>query len=153
MQVGFQHILVCDRLGILERYRLHNMNWAKLDIARQTNPGNIKGTLGDALRNADSANELRLNIKLRSSRGEPGTASGLSLALDAKEEPAEEPTEKEMWEARLGQEMQPQRARPPEEYATTQAIDQLRADRMRRMEEQRHKDDDELAILRKVKQA
>src|SRR6266496_717137 len=53
MLAGFQHILVCDRLGILERYRLHNMNWAKLDIARQTNPGNIKGTLEDALRNAD----------------------------------------------------------------------------------------------------
>ncbi len=53
MQTGLQHILVCDRLGILERYRLHNMNWAKLDIARQTNPSDIKGTLGDALRNAD----------------------------------------------------------------------------------------------------
>ncbi|GAC1344283.1 MAG: hypothetical protein NVSMB27_05070 [Ktedonobacteraceae bacterium] len=53
LRVGFQHILVCDRLGILERYRLHNMNWAKLDIARQTNTTNIKGTLGDALRGAD----------------------------------------------------------------------------------------------------
>src|SRR6266478_1281300 len=45
MLAGFQHILVCDRLGILERYRLHNMNWAKLDIARQTNPSDIKGML------------------------------------------------------------------------------------------------------------
>ncbi len=53
MQAGFQHILICDRLGILERYRLHNMNWAKLDIARQTNPDDIKGTLADALRGAD----------------------------------------------------------------------------------------------------
>jgi malate dehydrogenase (oxaloacetate-decarboxylating) len=53
LQAGFQHILVCDRLGILERYRLHHMNWAKLDIARQTNPNDIKGTLSDALRNAD----------------------------------------------------------------------------------------------------
>src|SRR6266487_5303181 len=53
MQAGFQHLLVCDRLGILERYRLHNMNWAKLDIARQTNPGDRKGTLADALGNAD----------------------------------------------------------------------------------------------------
>ncbi len=53
MLAGFQHILVCDRLGILERYRLHNMNWAKLDIARQTNPSDIKGTLEDAARNAD----------------------------------------------------------------------------------------------------
>jgi len=53
MLAGFQHILVCDRLGILERYRLHNMNWAKLDIARQTNPTDLKGSLADALRNAD----------------------------------------------------------------------------------------------------
>ena len=53
LQAGFQHILVCDRLGILERYRLHNMNWAKLDIARQTNPNDSKGALGDALHNAD----------------------------------------------------------------------------------------------------
>src|SRR2546427_9114161 len=53
MLAGFQHILVCDRLGILERYRLHNMNWAKLDIARRTNPDDIKGTLSDALRDAD----------------------------------------------------------------------------------------------------
>jgi len=53
LHAGFQHILVCDRLGILERYRLHNMHWAKLDIARQTNPSNIKGLLSDALRNAD----------------------------------------------------------------------------------------------------
>src|SRR6266550_9094891 len=53
MLAGFQHILVCDRLGILERYRLHNMNWAKLDIARQTNPSDVKGTLEDALRGAD----------------------------------------------------------------------------------------------------
>jgi malate dehydrogenase (oxaloacetate-decarboxylating) len=54
MQAGFQHILVCDRLGILERYRLRNMNWAKLDIARQTNPADLKGTLEDALRGADA---------------------------------------------------------------------------------------------------
>ncbi|HEY6410618.1 MAG TPA: NAD-dependent malic enzyme, partial [Ktedonobacteraceae bacterium] len=53
LQAGFRHILVCDRLGILERYRLHNMNWAKLDIARQTNPSDMKGTLEDALHRAD----------------------------------------------------------------------------------------------------
>lgn len=53
LQAGFQHILVCDRLGILERYRLQNMNWAKLEIARQTNPENRTGTLVDAIRDAD----------------------------------------------------------------------------------------------------
>lgn len=53
LQDGFQHILVCDHLGILDCYRLHNMNWAKLDIARQTNPNNVTGTFSDAVRNAD----------------------------------------------------------------------------------------------------
>jgi malate dehydrogenase (oxaloacetate-decarboxylating) len=53
LRVGFQHILICDRLGILDHYRLHNMNWAKVDIARQTNPENRTGTLSDAVRDAD----------------------------------------------------------------------------------------------------
>jgi malate dehydrogenase (oxaloacetate-decarboxylating) len=53
LYAGFQHILVCDRLGILHRYRLHNMNWAKVDIARQTNTADITGTLADAVRGAD----------------------------------------------------------------------------------------------------
>src|SRR6186997_1164831 len=43
----------------------------------------------EAIRNADSANELRLNIKLRSPRGEPATSSALSLSLH------EGPTEEE----------------------------------------------------------
>ena len=53
LRVGFQHILSCDRLGILDRYHLHNINWAKVDIARQTNPENRTGTLSDAVRGAD----------------------------------------------------------------------------------------------------
>jgi malate dehydrogenase (oxaloacetate-decarboxylating) len=53
LRAGYQHVLVCDRLGILERYRVHNMNWAKLDVARQTNPDDIKGSLSDALNGAD----------------------------------------------------------------------------------------------------
>src|SRR5689334_24755093 len=43
----------------------------------------------EAIRNADSANELRLNIKLRSPRGEPASSSGLALSID------QEPTEEE----------------------------------------------------------
>jgi len=42
----------------------------------------------EAIRNADSANELRLNIKLRSPRGEPATSSALSLSIH--EGPTEE---------------------------------------------------------------
>ena len=36
-----------------------------------------------------SGNELRLNIKLRSQRGEPTMAAGLSLAMDDAPSPAE----------------------------------------------------------------
>ncbi len=41
----------------------------------------------EAIRNADSSNELRLAIKLKSKRGEPANASGMSLSIEDKEEP------------------------------------------------------------------
>ena len=44
----------------------------------------------EAIRNADSANELRLSIKLKSKRGEPNTASGMSLSIEAHREPEPE---------------------------------------------------------------
>jgi twitching motility protein PilU len=48
----------------------------------------------EAIRNADSANELRLSIKLKSKRGEPATASGMTLSMEEKkEEPKEKPEE------------------------------------------------------------
>ena len=50
----------------------------------------------EALRNADSANELRLNIKLKSKRGEPASAEGMSLSLH--EEPSAEELEKKRQE-------------------------------------------------------
>jgi twitching motility protein PilU len=43
----------------------------------------------EAIRNADSANELRLNIKLKSRLGEPASAGGISLEL-REEQPPEE---------------------------------------------------------------
>lgn len=36
----------------------------------------------EAIRNADSTNELRLAIKLRSKRGEPASSSGMTLSMD-----------------------------------------------------------------------
>jgi twitching motility protein PilU len=49
----------------------------------------------EAIRNADSANELRLQIKLRGERGQPAgkESGGLNLAITEEEEPEEE-TEK-----------------------------------------------------------
>ena len=46
----------------------------------------------EALRNSDSANELRLNIKLRGTRGQPDSKAGsVSLSFDKEEPVAEEP--------------------------------------------------------------
>jgi twitching motility protein PilU len=44
----------------------------------------------EAIRNADSANELRLSIKLKSKKGEPSTASGMSLSIEEEEKPESE---------------------------------------------------------------
>lgn len=54
------------------------------------NDGHI--SYDEAIRNADSANELRLQIKLRASRGQPGNAGdgGFNLAIDEEKEEEEE---------------------------------------------------------------
>lgn len=48
----------------------------------------------EAIRNADSANELRLNIKLKSKRGEPASSTGALLAIH-KDPPKEEEKKEE----------------------------------------------------------
>jgi twitching motility protein PilU len=67
---------------IMERSREQGMrtfDWALFELY---NDGFI--SYEEALRNADSANELRLNIKLKSRRGEPAGVSsgGMELTLD-----------------------------------------------------------------------
>ena len=67
--------------GIMNRSRelgMRTFDWALFELYNE-------GVIGydEAIRNADSANELRLNIKLKSRRGEPSAAAGLSLSLDA----------------------------------------------------------------------
>jgi twitching motility protein PilU len=66
---------------------MRTFDWALFELYNQRHIG-----YDDAIRNADSANELRLNIKLKSERGEPTAPSGVMLALDEIEEP---PTEEE----------------------------------------------------------
>jgi twitching motility protein PilU len=59
-------------------------DWALFELYEQRVIG-----FEEAIRNADSANELRLNIKLRSKRGEPGAFDGGGgLSLDMGEEEA-----------------------------------------------------------------
>nr|WP_133479709.1 PilT/PilU family type 4a pilus ATPase [Lysobacter segetis] len=73
--------------GIMNKSRelgMRTFDWALFELYND-------GLIGydEAIRNADSANELRLNIKLKSRRGEPAAAAGLSLSLDAAPSPEE----------------------------------------------------------------
>lgn len=66
--------------GIMTKSRelgMRTFDWALFELYNA-------GAIGfeEAIRNADSANELRLNIKLKSERGEPAGAALSSLALE-----------------------------------------------------------------------
>jgi twitching motility protein PilU len=63
---------------------MRTFDWALFELY---NDGHIG--YEEALRNADSANELRLAMKLKSTRGEPAGAAGPQLSFD-KEPTAEE---------------------------------------------------------------
>jgi twitching motility protein PilU len=67
---------------------MRTFDWALFELY---NDGHI--SYEEAIRNADSANELRLAIKLKSERGEPASSSGLTLSID--EEPTGEELEKQ----------------------------------------------------------
>ena len=56
---------------------MRTFDWALFELY---NDGHI--SYEEAIRNADSANELRLNIKLKSKRGEPNTFSSASLSFN-----------------------------------------------------------------------
>jgi malate dehydrogenase (oxaloacetate-decarboxylating) len=79
---GFQHILICDRMGILDRFRLQNMHWAKVDIARRTNPTNITGSLSDAMRDADVVIGLSARNPITSEMVATMAADSIVFVLD-----------------------------------------------------------------------
>src|SRR6187397_47566 len=89
----------------------------------------------EAIRNADSANELRLNIKLRSPRGEPATSSALSLSIH------EGPTEEER---QLEFQRQQEKKRQVEQERLFE--------RKRELERKREAEDQELSVMRLQKQ-
>jgi twitching motility protein PilU len=77
--------------GVMNKSRelgMRTFDWALFELYNE-------GLIGyeEAIRNADSANELRLNIKLKSRRGEPRNGSGLTLTMDTG--PSEEELEAE----------------------------------------------------------
>ena len=53
-QYGVHNLTVCDREGAIYKYRPHNMNWAKWEIAKVSNAGARKGTLSEMLVDADA---------------------------------------------------------------------------------------------------
>ena len=52
-RVGVRDIVVCDRAGAIYPYRPERMNWAKVYLAKETNPERRQGSLSDMLRGAD----------------------------------------------------------------------------------------------------
>jgi twitching motility protein PilU len=76
-----------DIKAIMEKSRelgMRTFDWALFELYDQGHIG-----FDEAIRNADSANELRLAIKLKSKRGEPEGASGPSLSFDKAPTPEE----------------------------------------------------------------
>ncbi len=74
--------------GLMEKSRELGMRTFDWSLFELYNEGEI--SYEEALRNADSANELRLNMKLKSVRGEPASASGgMSLSIDKSPSPEE----------------------------------------------------------------
>ena len=66
--------------AIMNRSReagMRTFDWALFELY---NEGHI--SYDEAIRNADSANELRLNIKLKSVRGEPASATSVALSME-----------------------------------------------------------------------
>ncbi|QRN86449.1 NAD-dependent malic enzyme [Clostridia bacterium] len=53
LQEGVEHLVLCDRTGILYEKRIEGMNEAKREIAAKTNKGELKGTLAEAMKGAD----------------------------------------------------------------------------------------------------
>jgi len=53
MRAGAKHIISCDRAGAIYAGRRENMNSMKEWFAEHTNPRRLKGSAGEALRNAD----------------------------------------------------------------------------------------------------
>jgi twitching motility protein PilU len=79
---------------IMEKSRELGMRTFDWTLFELFNDGHI--SYEEAIRNADSVNELRLNIKLKSKRGEPNTAKGMELSMDRTKEEIEAERQKEL---------------------------------------------------------
>ena len=89
--------------GIMERSRELGMRTFDWSLFELYNDGHI--SYEEALRNADSANQLRLSIKLKSQRGEPASVVGEATDLSLHEYKDTKDTEAEREEELKAQQM------------------------------------------------
>ncbi|HEY6825274.1 MAG TPA: PilT/PilU family type 4a pilus ATPase [Gemmatimonadaceae bacterium] len=113
---------------------MRTFDWALFELY---NDGHI--SYEEAIRNADSANELRLAIKLKSARGEPANASGLTLTLDGE-------ASGEELEAQRTDELAKQQQKKRE--LDRARIAELHEERKAALQKKREHEDIELAALR-----
>ena len=52
LSYGFKNVTLCDKVGILNK-DTENLNWMQKKMMDVTNPGNLSGSLADALKGAD----------------------------------------------------------------------------------------------------
>jgi twitching motility protein PilU len=112
---------------------MRTFDWALFELY---NEGHI--AYEEAIRNADSANELRLNIKLKSPRGEPSAAA---LALSIDEEPSGEALEQQQRQELL---QQHEKKRQVEQ----EQLARMHAEKKVQMQKKRELEDQELEALR-----
>ena len=53
LSAGAKDVTLCDRTGVIYKGRETGMNWIKTEMAKVTNPRNLKGSLTDAMAGAD----------------------------------------------------------------------------------------------------
>jgi twitching motility protein PilU len=121
-------------MGKSRELGMRTFDWALFELY---NDGHI--SYEEAIRNADSANELRLNIKLRSPRGEPASTSGLSLSMH--EEPTEEQRKEEL-----------QKQQEKKRQLEQERLLKLQQERKVQLEKQRALEDQQLEALRLQKE-
>lgn len=122
--------------GIMSKSRelgMRTFDWALFELYNEGHIG-----YEEAIRNADSANELRLNIKLKSPRGEPASAG---LALSMQEDPSPEELEQQRQEE-LRRQQEKKRQMEQERIA------QLHLEKQLQMQKRRELEDRQLEALR-----
>jgi twitching motility protein PilU len=124
-------------LSIMEKSRELGMRTFDWSLFGLYNEGHI--SYEEAIANAESANGLRLNIKLRSARGEPTAGlTGLNLALhEVKDSP--EADEQAVREDEMRRQAETRRKR----------LEQLHDERQKQLQMRHRREDEHLEILRK----